>query len=54
VGSKIIGSLLCGSLPDRWIVKRLCESKVAIAAKPPGDNVPWFVSLFVSWLPFMR
>ena len=24
-----------------------------ITAKPPGDNVPWFVSLLVSWLPFI-
>jgi len=26
---------------------------VQITAKPPGDNVPWFVSLLVSWLPFI-
>ena len=24
-----------------------------VSAKPPGDNVPWFVSLLVSWLPFI-
>jgi hypothetical protein len=26
---------------------------VSITAKLPGDNVPWFVSLLVSWLPFI-
>ncbi len=29
------------------------DGKVSITAKPPGDNVPWFVSLLVSWLPFI-
>ncbi|MFH1343100.1 MAG: ATP-dependent zinc metalloprotease FtsH [Pseudomonadota bacterium] len=38
---------------DPTLVKRLYEGKVAITAKPPGDNVPWFVSLLVSWLPFI-
>jgi len=28
-------------------VKRLYDGKVSITAKPPGDNVPWFVSLLV-------
>src|SRR6201985_3559746 len=38
---------------DPNLVKRLYDSKVQITAKPPGDNVPWFVSLLVSWLPFI-
>ena len=38
---------------DPTLVKRLYEGKVSITAKPPGDNVPWFVSLLVSWLPFI-
>ncbi|MGY4627597.1 ATP-dependent zinc metalloprotease FtsH [Bradyrhizobium sp. USDA 4486] len=38
---------------DPTLVKRLYDSKVQITAKPPGDNVPWFVSLLVSWLPFI-
>src|SRR5205809_1230736 len=38
---------------DPNLVKRLYDSKVSITAKPPGDNVPWFVSLLVSWLPFI-
>src|ERR1700730_13556163 len=35
------------------LVSRLYNGKVSITAKPPGDNVPWFVSLLVSWLPFI-
>ena len=38
---------------DPTLVKRLYDGKVTITAKPPGDNVPWFVSLLVSWLPFI-
>jgi len=38
---------------DPSLVKRLYDAKVQISAKPPGDNVPWFVSLLVSWLPFI-
>ena len=39
---------------DPTLVKRLYDGKVSITAKPPGDNVPWFVSLLVSWLPVHR
>src|SRR5215203_3430383 len=38
---------------DPSLVKRLVDAKVNVTAKPPGDNVPWFVSLLVSWLPFI-
>jgi cell division protease FtsH len=38
---------------DPNLVKRLYDAKVNISAKAPGDNVPWFVSLLVSWLPFI-
>src|SRR6202051_2670461 len=38
---------------DPTLVKRLYDGKVSITAKRPGDNVPWFVSLLVSWLPFI-
>jgi cell division protease FtsH len=38
---------------DPTLVSRLYNGKVQISAKPPGDNVPWFVSLLVSWLPFI-
>src|SRR6201989_307084 len=36
---------------DPTLVSRLYNGKVSITAKPPGDNVPWFVSLLVSWVP---
>jgi cell division protease FtsH len=38
---------------DPTLVSRLYNGKVSITAKAPGDNVPWFVSLLVSWLPFI-
>ncbi|HYI28552.1 MAG TPA: ATP-dependent zinc metalloprotease FtsH, partial [Bradyrhizobium sp.] len=38
---------------DPGLVKKLYDAKVQITAKPPGDSVPWFVSLLVSWLPFI-
>jgi cell division protease FtsH len=39
--------------PEPSLVQRLYGKGVSITAKPPGDNVPWFVSLLVSWLPFL-
>jgi cell division protease FtsH len=38
---------------DPSLVQRLYGKGVSITAKPQGDNVPWFVSLLVSWLPFL-
>ena len=38
---------------DPSLVQRLYGKGVQITARPPGDNVPWFVSLLVSWLPFI-
>ncbi|HKY85343.1 MAG TPA: ATP-dependent metallopeptidase FtsH/Yme1/Tma family protein, partial [Pseudorhodoplanes sp.] len=38
---------------DPNLVSRLYGKGVAITARAPGDNVPWFVSLLVSWLPFI-
>src|SRR4029079_14869456 len=38
---------------DPSLGKRLVDAKVNVTAKPPGDNVPWFLSLLVSWLPFI-
>ncbi|HKU05945.1 MAG TPA: ATP-dependent zinc metalloprotease FtsH [Bradyrhizobium sp.] len=58
-GNEIHGTFTNGSSfqtyapNDPNLVKRLDEAKVSITAKPPGDNVPWFVSLLVSWLPFI-
>src|SRR5712664_1858888 len=58
-GPEIHGTFINGSSfqtyapNDPTLVSRLYNSKVSITAKPPGDNVPWFVSLLVSWLPFI-
>ena len=38
---------------DPSLVKRLYEKDVRITARPLQDNVPWFVSLLISWLPFI-
>ena len=38
---------------DPSLIQRLYGKGVAITARPPSDNVPWFVSLLVSWLPFI-
>ena len=34
-------------------MQKLYAKGVSITARPPSDNVPWFVSLLVSWLPFI-
>ena len=38
---------------DPSLVKRLYDNDVRITARPLQDNVPWFVSLLISWLPFI-
>src|SRR5512136_2947571 len=38
---------------DPTLVQRLYSKQVTITARPLQDNVPWFVSLLVSWLPFI-
>jgi cell division protease FtsH len=38
---------------DPSLVSRLYGKGVTITARPVGDNVPWFVSLLLSWLPFL-
>ncbi|HEX5777261.1 MAG TPA: ATP-dependent metallopeptidase FtsH/Yme1/Tma family protein, partial [Xanthobacteraceae bacterium] len=38
---------------DPSLVERLYEKKVSITARPKTEEVPWFVSLLVSWLPFI-
>lgn len=38
---------------DPGLVQRLYGKGVSITAKPQGDNLPWYVSLLVSWLPFI-
>jgi cell division protease FtsH len=38
---------------DPGLVQKLYAKGVSITARPLTDNVPWFVSLLVSWLPFI-
>src|SRR5512139_3756882 len=38
---------------DPGLVQKLYAKGVSITARPQSDNVPWFVSLLVSWLPFI-
>ncbi len=38
---------------DPSLVQRLYSKQVTITARPLQDNVPWFVSLLMSWLPFI-
>ena len=38
---------------DPGLVQKLYGKGVTITARPPSDNVPWFVGLLVSWLPFI-
>src|ERR1700678_4233373 len=38
---------------DPGLVQKLYAKGVSITARPQQDNVPWFVSLLVSWLPFI-
>ena len=38
---------------DPSLISRLYGKNVAITAKPQGEQLPWFVSLLISWLPFI-
>src|SRR6202451_3749429 len=38
---------------DPTLVTHLYNKGVAITARPQTENVPWFVSLLISWLPFV-
>ncbi|WAC28936.1 ATP-dependent zinc metalloprotease FtsH [Ancylobacter sp. SL191] len=38
---------------DPSLIQRLYGKGVSITAKPLQDSVPWFVSLLISWLPFI-
>ncbi|MCK0208133.1 ATP-dependent zinc metalloprotease FtsH [Starkeya koreensis] len=58
-GPEITGSFTDGrafqtySPNDPSLIQRLYGKGVSITAKPIQDNVPWFVSLLISWLPFI-
>src|SRR5581483_2192913 len=38
---------------DPTLIQRLYSKNVQITARPQQNDVPWFVSLLVSWLPFI-
>ena len=47
------GSFQTYAPSDPSLVQRLYGKGVQITARPLSDNVPWFVSLLMSWLPFI-
>src|SRR6201985_1011666 len=47
------GSFQTYAPSDPTLGKRPDDGRGSITARPPGANVPWFVSLLVSWLPFI-
>ena len=58
-GQEIRGTYVDGHRFDTYVpndptlLQRLYGKSITIAARPSQDNVPWFVSLLVSWLPFL-
>jgi cell division protease FtsH len=58
-GSEIYGTYTDGrsfntyAPNDPMLVQHLYGKGVTITARPLQDNVPWFVGLLVSWLPFI-
>jgi cell division protease FtsH len=47
------GSFQTYAPSDPGLVDRLYNKHVSITARPQTENVPWFVSLLISWLPFV-
>jgi cell division protease FtsH len=47
------GSFQTYAPSDSSLIPRLSAKGVTITARPLSDNVPWFVSLLMSWLPFI-
>jgi cell division protease FtsH len=58
-GQEIHGTYVDGHRFDTYapndpsLLQRLYGKNVTIAARPSQDNVPWFVSLLLAWLPFL-
>src|SRR5262245_23373289 len=58
-GQEIHGTYLDGRRFDTYapndptLLQRLYGKGIIITARPSQDNVPWFVSLLVAWLPFL-
>ena len=38
---------------DPTLLQRLYGKSITIAARPSQENVPWFISLLIAWLPFL-
>jgi cell division protease FtsH len=38
---------------DPTLVQRLYGKSITITARPSQDNLPWFASLLIAWLPFL-
>ena len=47
------GSFQTYAPSDPGLVPLLRSKEVAFSARPLQDNVPWFVQLLISWLPFI-
>src|SRR5215813_7750780 len=58
-GQEIRGTYVDGQRFDTYapndptLLQRLYGKGISIAVGPSQDNVPWFVSLLVSWVPFL-
>jgi cell division protease FtsH len=60
-GPEILGTYTDGrrfetyapSANDPSLLQRIYQKGILITARPAGDQVPWLVSLLVSWLPFV-
>jgi len=59
MGSEIHGTYTDGRVfrtyvvNDPSLIQRLNSKGVSITVRPQQNDVPWFVSLLVSWLPFI-
>jgi len=59
LGSEIHGSFIDGrrfqtyAPNDPTLLQRLYSKGVTVTARPQQSEVPWFVSLLLSWLPFL-
>jgi cell division protease FtsH len=59
-GSEVLGTYTDGRVfqtyvpyQDPNLISRLYGKGVTMSGQPMQDNVPWFVSLVMSWLPFI-
>jgi cell division protease FtsH len=58
-GSQFTGTFSDGrpfqaqALIDANLLQRLHDKGVSVTVRPLQENVPWYVSLLISWLPFL-